>query len=125
MTSADEILRLQGLLDDADDLLASGLPATQGLWPRAAAFLIRLALEQAIDNFWTAKARQMRECSRHAQLICLRSYLDKATAGRVTELWESLSGACHYHTYELAPTAAELRSWHNEAKELVAALATQ
>jgi len=26
--------------------------------------------------------------------------------------WTALSRACHHHAYELAPTAAELRTWH-------------
>jgi hypothetical protein len=30
---------------------------------------------------------------------------------RITYLLAALSQACHYHPYELAPTAAELTSW--------------
>lgn len=34
-------------------------------------------------------------------------------------LWHELSGAGHYHAYELVPTAAELRRWHTEAGDLI------
>ncbi len=32
------------------------------------------------------------------------------------------SRACHYHSYELAPTAAELTGWLDEATDLVSLL---
>jgi len=33
-----------------------------------------------------------------------------------------LSSACHYHPYELAPTAAELTGWIDDVEALVAEL---
>jgi hypothetical protein len=43
-------------------------------------------------------------------------------ATRAAYLSAALSRACHYHSYELAPTAAELTSWLNETADLVALL---
>jgi len=34
------------------------------------------------------------------------------------EAWPGLAGAAHHHADELAPTAAELRTWHAKAMEL-------
>ena len=58
-----------------------------------------------------------------SQLICLPWYIDTATAGQITYTWAVLSSACHYHLYELAPTAAELTSWIGDVAELLAAIA--
>lgn len=115
--SVDDLLRA------ADDLLSSVVPGTRGLWPRTAAFLIRIALEQALDEYWERVRPELIECSMRAQLLCAWSYLEPATARRLTSAWNGLSAACHYHTYELAPTAAELRRWHEEVAATYAELA--
>lgn len=50
--------------------------------------------------------------SMRAQLACLPTYFkDGARAGQVAYTWSALSKACHHHTYEIAPTEAELRGW--------------
>ena len=55
-----------------------------------------------------------------AQLICLPSYLDDARlATRTSHAWSALDRASHHHTYELAPTAGELRAWLSVVQELV------
>jgi len=41
------------LLAEADRLLTSVVPGTRGRWPRACAWLTRLALEQALDEYWS------------------------------------------------------------------------
>jgi hypothetical protein len=51
-------------------------------------------------------------------LLCLTAYLDPDTAARAAYLSAALSRACHYHSYELAPTAAELTGWLDETTEL-------
>jgi len=38
---------------------------------------------------------------------------------RAAYLIAALSRACHYHPYELAPTAAELTGWLDQAAEIV------
>jgi hypothetical protein len=39
-------------------------------------------------------------------------------------LFAALSHACHYHPYELAPTAAELTGWLDQAAQIVTKLRT-
>jgi hypothetical protein len=43
------------------------------------------------------------------------------TATRAAYLYAALSRACHYHSCELAPTAAELTRWLNETADLARA----
>ena len=54
-----------------------------------------------------------------SQLLCLTAYLDEDVATRAAYLFAALSRACHYHPYELAPTAAELDRWLAETADLV------
>jgi hypothetical protein len=95
--------------------------ATAGLWPRAAAFLARQALETALASLWTAQPRAgaLATSAMRSQLLCLAAYLDTDTATRAAYLSAALSRACHYHPYELAPTAAELTRWLTETAQLV------
>jgi hypothetical protein len=83
-----------------------------GTWPRAVALLARQALEQGLDDFWSARAPRVREASRHAQLLCLAAYLDdEGVVSGVRYAWHGLSRACHHQVYELPPTATELEHW--------------
>lgn len=106
------------LLDAADELVTTVVAGTRGMWPRSAAFLIRLALEQSLDELWGAVQPGLAECSMRAQLLCLPLYVGEVSARRAGAAWSELSRACHYHTYELAPTAVELRHWHDEVAEI-------
>ena len=36
---------------------------------------------------------------------------DDQLSARVAHTWAALSNACHYHSYELVPTAGELEGW--------------
>jgi hypothetical protein len=109
------------LLSAARRLIERPDAATTGVWPRAAAFLARQALEVAITALWAAKpqATGLSESSMRSQILCLTAYLDQDTAARAAYLSAALSRACHYHSYELAPTATELTGWLNETTELV------
>ena len=40
-------------------------------------------------------------------------------ARQIAYVWAALSEACHYHAYELAPTAAELAGWFQSVEELL------
>ena len=103
----------------ARELLASGRSMIErpagtisGVWPRAAALLIRQALEVALKTYWSAKAGGTEEVSMRAQLLCLEATLgDEQAARRAHGAWSALSRACHYHAYELAPTREELLGW--------------
>jgi hypothetical protein len=97
---------------------------TAGAWPRAAALLARQALEQAMAGLWAGQpgADGLSERVMRSQLLCLTAYVDEDVAARTAYLSAALSHACHYHPYELAPTATELTRWLNETADLVALL---
>lgn len=114
----------EDLLIAARRLIRRPDAATAGIWPRAAALLARQALELAIAALWATKpeAAGLGRCSMRSQLLCLTAYLDQDTATRAGYLSAALSRACHYHSYELAPTATELTGWLDEASALVTLL---
>jgi hypothetical protein len=99
------------LLYRAIDLLERPSLDTVGLWPRATAVLARQALERGLTDVLSAKVGGIQRASVRAQLLCLRIFLeDTATADEVNLAWWALSRACHHLSYELPPTAAELRA---------------
>lgn len=99
------------LLRAADNLLSEASDASAGRWPRAVAILCRQALEGSLYDFWRAKAPGVEAASERAQLLCVRTYVAPDLAARTEHTWTALSRACHYHAYELAPTASELSAW--------------
>jgi hypothetical protein len=109
------------LLAAATRLMQRPDAATAGIWPRAAALLARQALELAMAAIWVASPQtaDLPSCTMRSQILCLTAYLDPETAARAAYLIAALSHACHYHPYELAPTAAELTAWLDQAAELV------
>jgi len=109
------------LLAESDRLLNTVVPGTRGRWPRACAWLTRLALEQALDEYWARTLPEAVNCGVRPQLLMLPRYAGAATAAQAAEAWYGLSRATHHHAYDLAPTAAELRRWH----DLVQTVATQ
>ena len=111
-----------GPLAAAQSLLSYSDTTTAGLWPRAAALLARQALEQGLDDFWRKHAPGVEHSSRHAQLLCLRSYADEQLAEEASHTWAALSGACHHHAYELSPTASELERWIRSVSDVVDSL---
>jgi hypothetical protein len=111
--------RCARFLADADTLLRTG---EQGLWPRAAAFLIRMALEACLDDFWRRTQPGVERCDTSAQIVCLTGYRDQATVRLAARAWAGLSRLCHYHGYEFSPTAGELRTLHTEVTALAARL---
>jgi len=121
------------LLDWADRLLTSPVEGLGNLWPRACALVIRLALEQSLDRYWTRVLPEAAECGMRQQLLLLPLYagsdaaadagLDAASLAR--EAWRGLARAAHHHVYELAPTAEELRRWHTAVSRLTVLLAAE
>ena len=109
------------LLGAARSLIRRPDAATAGVWPRAAAFLARQALELAMTVLWAAEpqAYGLSGCSMRSQVLCLTVYVDHDIAARAAYLSAALSRACHHHSYELAPTAAELTTWLDQATQLV------
>lgn len=110
----------------ADRVLAEPELVEDGAWPRVCTWLIRLALEHGLDDFWAFQNPAMAEVtSRRAQLLTLTRTVDADLGSRATELWHTLSRAAHHHAYELAPTGPELRSWHTDVTRLVSALSSR
>jgi hypothetical protein len=111
------------LLAAARQLLSQPAGTTTGIWPRATALLTRQALENALDEFWEASPATagLSRCSRRAQFACLPTYLKGDVARGAAYVWGALSRACHYHAYELAPTAAELTGWISNVAGFMAA----
>lgn len=109
------------LLAAARSIMRRDDAATAGVWPRASAFLARQALEESLDDVWRHQAgtAELTDCPMRTQLLCARAYLDVDLAGRIAWTWAALSRACHHHSYELAPTAAELQRWMNDVENLV------
>lgn len=112
------------LLMAAKELIARPGVSTVGVWPRTAAFLARQALEDGVDAYWATDpvTEPMRGASMRSKLTCLPAYLDEDVARQVIFAYSALSRACHYHPYELAPTAAELNGWITDVETLVAQL---
>ena len=113
------------VLDAARGLLTRSGGAGLHVWPRAGAFLARQALEAALADFWGQHPRMadLVDCPMATQLICLRTATDPDIAHRAAYTWAALSEACHYHPYELSPTAAELTGWFAAVDEVIGALA--
>ena len=77
-------------------------------------------------DLWAAhrQAAGLSAATLRSQELCLTAYLDPAAVGRAVYLLAALSRACHYHPYELAPTAAELTGWLDQAGQLITQLHT-
>ena len=112
------------LIAAARQLIARPDALAVGVWPRTAAFLARQALEDAVDARWASDpvTAAMCQASMWSRLTCLPVYLDEQIAHQVAFAWAALTSACHYHPYELAPTAAELTNWITDVETLVSQL---
>lgn len=113
------------LVADAGRLLlppagAVGLLAP-GLRARAAAVLLRMALEQALDSYWRQVTPRMTRIGKH-RMLCLEWYAGRDTARRCRTTWAALSAACHYRTYELPPAPTEVAVRLEEVTALLAVL---
>ncbi|MEU0770316.1 hypothetical protein [Streptomyces albogriseolus] len=113
------------LVADADRLLLPPAGAAQGLAPglraRAAAVLLRMALEHALDTYWRQVTPRMTRVGKH-RMLCLEWYAGRDTARRCRTTWAALSAVCHYRTYELPPAPAEIRIRLEEVTALLAVL---
>ncbi|MFI1535787.1 hypothetical protein [Streptomyces anandii] len=92
-----------------------------GLRARAAAVLLRMVLDQALDAYWQQVTPSMTRIGKH-RMLCLEWYAGHDTARRCRTTWSALSAACHYRTYELPPAPAEIHTRLLEVTALLAAL---
>ncbi|WP_067848686.1 hypothetical protein [Nocardia lijiangensis] len=110
-------------LDAVDRLLDGEVTAAGGVWSRATAWILRLALEQAVDELWARLAPELARCPMRAQLLALRVYAGPETGAQVAAVWAALSRAAHHHDYELAPSVTELRRWREQTAAIAGVLA--
>jgi hypothetical protein len=122
MRSGHDPVTPDELLAESDRLLSTSVPGTRGRWPRACAWLTRLALEQALDEYWSRTLPEAVNCGVRPQLLMLPQYASASTAALAAEAWLGLARATHHHAYDLAPTATELRRWHDLVQTIVAQL---
>ncbi|WP_327699686.1 hypothetical protein [Streptomyces sp. NBC_00459] len=92
-----------------------------GLRARAAAVLLRMALDEALNAYWQRVTPSMTRIGKH-RMLCLEWYAGHDTARRCRTTWAALSAACHYRTYELPPAPAEVHARLMEVTSLLAAL---
>ncbi|WP_231390296.1 hypothetical protein [Nocardia sp. CNY236] len=109
-------------MDTVDLLLAGSVTAAGGLWSRATAWILRIAVEQAVDDLWLGVAPALVRCPMRAQLIALRAFAGPDVAAEVAVLWTALSRAAHHHDYELAPSVTDLRRWREQTIAIIARL---
>ncbi|MGW1464629.1 hypothetical protein ACWCPT_09820 [Streptomyces sp. NPDC002308] len=115
----------RALVSAAETLLQPARGAAGTLGPgaraRAAAMLLRLALDQRLDDFWHKTAPGMTRSAKH-RMLCLEAYTDRATARRWRLTWSALSGVCHYRVSVLPPTPTEIHTRLLEVNALLDAL---
>ena len=99
------------LLAAAEKLLREGAGLGRGLWSRAAATLIRQALEEHVRIVLVAHAPGAQAAPMRSQLLCLETLMPAERARALAYTWYRLSGALHQHAYELPPSAEELQAW--------------
>jgi len=130
---------IRQLLDTADLLLAdSGAPSTPGDTTavpappavlaataasrcRGAAFALRAALESAVADSLAANAapRAIREGPMRSGFLWLRTCAEAGVVRRAKAVWSLLCLGCHYHQYEIGPTADQVRVWRTEVAAVV------
>lgn len=96
-----------------------------GNWPRICALLLRLALEEALDDYWGRVVPSAAACSMRAQLLLLPRFAGDEAALLARESWLGLCRAAHHHAYELAPTVGELRGWHSDVTTVTVELSSR
>lgn len=90
--------------------------------PRAAAFLLRRALETRLNTYIAAHRPALHRCRMETKAVWLAHHLDPQLAGRLAAVWHNLSRACHHQQFALPPTIAELRGWRDEVVFVLRAL---
>lgn len=110
------------LLGAAETLLTRGHRTMARCWPRVCAAFLRIALERALTQYWRSTGRpDTAHASLRVQLLVLpvagQQGAEAAPAAR--RAWYGLCRAVHHHSYELPPTAGELRGWHKDVALVV------
>ena len=100
--------RSDSLLDQASAVLEGASDAHSN---RAACWIARAALENAVDDLLAAKQRSAPDASMRSKLTVLQVAFDQDNdvPARAEYAWSRLSQACHHHAFELSPNATEVR----------------
>jgi hypothetical protein len=98
----------QSLLDHAQALLDGTIRLPGSIAPRAAAFLVRQALEETARTLCREAGADIDRASMRSKLTALRVLYGDHLADTLNVAWGELCNACHHHAYELAPTADEV-----------------
>jgi hypothetical protein len=106
-------------LDAAGELLIRPPSSMRRCWQRGSACLTRLALEQGLRDYWNRVAPCVAGRPMRHQLLVLPVYAGTEATSKACTAWHGLCRAMHHHTYELAPTVAELRGWHEDVAVLL------
>lgn len=83
-----------------------------------AAWLARAACENAVLDALCSHGLDVARGTMRSQLICLES-VDPDLARRSESVWSQLSGACHHHAYDLAPTGPEVAGLIEGVEEII------
>lgn len=111
------------LLRDARVVLDQSAAIPVGTWGRAVAVLARQAMERSLDDYWTAFDPAMVGVrNTRASFLCLRSCWTDDAAVDGYYSWQLLSRACHYQSYDVEPSAAEVEQLLTGAKRFVTAV---
>lgn len=106
------------LLDYAGDVL-DGKVVLGSRGARTAALLARRALEDWLDEqsaTWSTSSYL--EPTTKSKLVVLAALRGAGVGELVKNVWHGLSVACHRHSYELQPSAAEVRHLVEEVRKL-------
>jgi hypothetical protein len=108
------------LLRDARVVLDRSAAIPVGTWGRAVAVLARQAMERALDDYWAAVDPSMVGVrNTRASFVCLRSHWSDGDAATAYYSWQLLSRACHYQSYDVEPSAAEVAELLEGAERFV------
>lgn len=123
MTPAERMSRVDALLAvgagrasaPAAATSVAGAAASAGTaHTRAAAFLLRRALDDELHVYLQTHRPALLRCTTRTKTAWLAQYAGSALAGRYAATWHRLSLACHYHCSVLPPPAEELRGWRDD-----------
>lgn len=105
------------LLQQASAVLEESTPNSN----RAACWIARAALENAIDDLLEMKGRSAPGATMRSKLTLLQVAFGREDElpARAEYVWSRLSQTCHHHAFELAPTAIEVRHLIQLARTLV------
>lgn len=107
----------------ADASAAGGAAESPGsVHTRAAAFLLRRALDDRVNAYVRAHRPALVHCSTRTKTAWLAQHAGPSLAGRYAAAWHSLSMVCHYHCSVLPPAPAEVRGWRDDVAAVLRGL---